>query len=286
MKVSFLYLSAILVLVMQFTSTNAARAACGEDPQACEISSGTYHAALPDKSEGASVLVFLHGYGSSGENAISLDRMVQPALARGYVVLAPDGLPRSTDGSGPASWNFFPGWPGRDEGVFLDDVVNDAATRFGVDPERVLLAGFSAGGFMVNYLACASPNAFTAYAPVAGGFWRPHPQACDGPVRLFHTHGWADSTVPLEGRLLGGGRFQQGDIFAGLEIWRAANACVDEKPTSYDRIDEFMLRRWDDCQPGSVLEMAMFPGAHTVPEGWADLALDWFEQSISGQSAE
>ncbi|MEM6482664.1 MAG: alpha/beta fold hydrolase [Pseudomonadota bacterium] len=274
----------VLGFVSQLLLSSHALAGCGDEPQACETSLGTYHAALPALLDEAPVLVFLHGYGSSGGNAIALNRMVQPALDRGYAVLAPDGLTRSTDGTGPASWNFFPGWPGRDEVSFLTDVVQDAAKRFGVDPETVLLAGFSAGGFMVNYLACSTPEAFNAYAPVAGGFWRPHPEVCAGPVRLFHTHGWADSTVPLEGRLLGGGRFQQGDIFAGLEIWRAANACADEKPSGYSETEPFLRRLWEDCAPGSALEMALFPGGHTVPEGWVDMALDWFEGPGAGQS--
>ncbi|MEM6577841.1 MAG: alpha/beta fold hydrolase [Pseudomonadota bacterium] len=269
----------LLSLACQIVFVTDAQAGCGSEPDACQIASGTYHAALPEVAEDAPLLVFLHGYGSSGENAISLTRMVQPALDRGYAVLAPDGQTRSTDGSGPASWNFYPGWPGRDETAFLADVVADAASRFGVDRTKVLLAGFSAGGFMVNYLACETPNAFQAYAPVSGGFWRPHPDACAGPVRLFHTHGWTDTTVPLEGRLLGGGRFQQGDIFAGLEIWRAANACADEKPSGFSKTGDFLHRFWEACQPGSALEMALFPGGHTVPPGWADLALDWFEET-------
>lgn len=270
----------LLAAALLVAAPGSVRAGCGAEPAACSMSSGTYHAVLPEYAEKAPVLVFLHGYGSSGENAISLTRMVEPALARGYAVLAPDGLPRSTDGSGPASWNFYPGWSGRDEAGFLKDVVADAAHRFGVDSDRVLLSGFSAGGFMVNYLACSTPEAFDAYAPVAGGFWRPHPDVCAGPVRLFHTHGWADTTVPLEGRLLGGGRFQQGDIFAGLEIWRAANACADEKPTGFDRTGEFLRRLWEACEPGSALEMALFPGGHTVPSGWVDMALDWFEGTV------
>ena len=130
---------------------------------------------------------------------------------------------------------------------------------------------------MVTYLACEAPESFAAYAPVSGGFWRPHPAGCAGPVRLLHTHGWSDTTVPLEGRFLGGGRFQQGDIFAGLEIWRAANRCPDQRPDAHAATGPFWRRSWTGCAPGSALELALFPGGHTVPEGWADLALDWFE---------
>ena len=96
-------------------------------------------------------------------------------------------------------------------------------------------------------------------------------------MRLFHTHGWQDTTVPLEGRYLGGGAWQQGDIFAGMELWRQANACADEKPTGFATTGTFMRRRWTDCAPGSALEFALFPGGHTVPGGWAEMMVDWFE---------
>ncbi len=84
-----------------------------------------------------------------------------------------------------------------------------------------------------------------------------------------------DRTVPLEGRFLGGGQFQQGDIFAGLEIWRNANGCVDERPDGYRETGVFWRRRWD-CGEG-VLELALYPGGHGVPPGWGDMVLDWFE---------
>ncbi|WP_135502620.1 alpha/beta hydrolase family esterase [Roseovarius aestuariivivens] len=266
--------AARLAICLLITS-GPVHAACGTPDRACELPGGSYHAALPATPGGAPVVLFLHGHGSSGRNAISLARMVSPLTARGYAVLAPDALPRDPDGDGPRSWNFYPGMTGRDEARFFEDLLSDAATRFGIDPARVLLAGFSAGGFMVNYLACATPQSFAAYAPVAGGFWRPHPETCTGPVRLFHTHGWRDETVPLEGRRLGS--FHQGDIFAGLEVWRAANTCPDQKPTGFGETGPFLRRAWQGCAAESALELALFPGGHTVPDGWADMVADWFE---------
>lgn len=271
MNVTTLSVTAALTL-----AAGSVQAACGASNSSCEIQSGSYHIELPhNEVDDAPVVMFLHGFGGSGKAAISNAVMVEPLRARGYAVIAPNGVPRAE--GRPASWTFYPGWEGRDDTTFLQDVVADAAERFGTSAETVMLSGFSAGGFMVNYLACDNPDTFTAYAPVSGGFWRPHPVSCNGPVKLFHTHGWADGTVPLEGRKLAGGRFQQGDIFAGLEIWRAANKCDDEKPTGFGREGQFMLRVWRNCVDGAALEMALFPGGHTVPEGWADLALDWFE---------
>ncbi|SLN16297.1 alpha/beta hydrolase family esterase [Ruegeria meonggei] len=248
---------------------------CADQVGLCETPSGGYHIELPE-DENPPLVVFLHGYGGSGTGTMNNRGMVEPLLARGYAVMAPEGLERP-DRGGTKSWNFYPGFGERDETAFLTEAVQDAASRFGIDPERTVLGGFSAGAFMVYYLACAAPETFSAYVPVSGGFWRPHPEACDGPVRLLHTHGWTDNVVPLEGRLLGGGRFHQGDIFAGLEIWREANECVDTKPSGFSTTDQFMRRRWTTCADGSALEFALFPGGHNVPQGWSDMMVDWYE---------
>lgn len=251
-----------------------AQAACGGADDACEIDGGSYHIELP-RADNPPLVVFLHGYGGNGAATMRNRSLVEGLLARGYAVMAPNGSQRIGSNRG-LSWNFYPGWEGRDETAFLETAVSDAAVRFGVDDDRVMLGGFSAGGFMVNYLACAAPNTFSAYVPVSGGFWRPHPTECKGPVKMLQTHGWSDNVVPLEGRVLGGGGFVQGDIFAGLEIWRETNGCTDHKPAGFSQNREFM-HRWWNCGPDSALEFVLFPGGHQVPKGWADLVVDWFE---------
>ncbi|EAQ45886.1 hypothetical protein MED193_05824 [Roseobacter sp. MED193] len=260
-----------------------AQAGCGPDDQeACALAQGSYHIVLPEvdqaRERGGNLppaVMFLHGHGGSGAGTLKNEALVEGLTARGYAVIAPDGLPRS---GGTRSWTFFPGWEGRDELAFLQDVATDAAARFELDREAMILAGFSAGGFMVNYLACAAPQAFAGYAPVAGGFWRPQPTGCAGEIRLFHSHGWSDGVVPLEGRFLGGGRFQQGDIFAGLELWRETNNCDDHAPTRRWQEGDILGRRWD-CGLGADIEFLLFPQGHQVPGWWSDRLLDWFEGS-------
>lgn len=268
------WITAVLALV---GSTTLAKADCAGAPGACEITDGEYHILLPEQpASDRPVVLFLHGAGGNGSGTINNRRLTEPLLARGYAVIAPTGS-RSFRGRNNTNWVFYPGWEGRDEADFLVRVLEDAAERFDLDAERAVLAGFSAGGFMVNYLACAQPGAFSAYAPVAGGFWRPNPESCAGPIRMLHTHGWADKTVPLEGRILGGGRFEQGDIFAGLEIWRQTNGCAGHDPTETSNDGMFWHRIWGDCSAGSALEFALFDGGHTLPSGWADMMLNWYE---------
>ena len=130
---------------------------------------------------------------------------------------------------------------------------------------------------MTAYLACETPGVFTAYAPVAGNFWRPHPERCAGPVKLLHTHGWTDGTVPLEGRPLGAIDIMQGDVFHAMLIWRETNGCTGLKADRFEMTDRFWSRWWTRCDEGTALQLSLFPGGHAVPRGWATLALDWFE---------
>lgn len=254
-------------------------AGCAGDPAPCTVAGGTYQIELPPAAPaapGLPAVEFLHGWGASGDAMMANRPMVEALLARGYAVIAPDGLAR--DGGPGRTWDFLPGRPARrNEAAFLMAVADDAAARFGLDRGRMLLAGFSIGGSMTSYVACSTPGAFAAYAPVAGSFWDPLPASCAGPVRLLHTHGWTDSTVPLEGRRIGEAGLTQGDVFASMAIWRQTNGCSARRPDAFGRAGEIAWRRWTDCTPGSGLEFALHPGNHLVPEGWADLALDWFE---------
>lgn len=262
-------------------AAGAAAAGCGPSPEPCTVAAGSYHVELPEGGgEGAPALVFLHGWGSSGEGALTMRGVVEAALGRGYAVIAPDGIPR--EGRSGLTWAFHPERAQRrDEGAFLKAVRDDAAARFGLDPGAMLLAGFSIGGSMASYLACAEPDAFAAYAPVSGSFWRPHPEGCAGPVRLLHVHGWRDRVVPLEGRLLRGasveapGALAQGDVWHAMDLLRQASGC----PLLADRFaveNGYWRRGWSKCSGGATVELALFDGGHGVPPGWADLALDWF----------
>jgi len=226
--------------------------------------------------------MFVHGFGGSGPGVLRNTGMVQAFTDRGYAVIAPSGLQR-TNGNG-GSWSFHPDRAqARDEIAFLTSVRDDAIAKHGLDPDHILLSGFSIGGSMTAYLACAAPDAFSAYAPLGGNFWRDHPEGCVGPVRMLHTHGWTDGTVPLEGRVLRGedsrdpAALMQGDVFHALSIWRDANACYQLKPDSFATTGPFMIRSWTQCAQGSRLDFALFPGGHVIPNGWSGLVLDWYE---------
>lgn len=270
------HLLGALVVLMLMPGT--ARAGCGDSPEPCHVSGGTYHIALPEGAGGDAMpaMVWLHGAGGSGQGAMRNTGMVNRVLDRGYAFIAVDGLERP--GPFGTGWYFHPERPqNRDEVAFLNAVADDAAARFGLDRDQMILAGFSVGGSMTSYFACADPDGFRAYAPVGGSFWKPEPTDCTGPVRLFHTHGWRDQTVPLEGRPLGGGTIYQGDVWQAMQVWRAENGCGLLRPDSFAMTDDFWRRKWEECAADTALEFALHPGAHGIPPGWAAMVLDWYE---------
>lgn len=268
--------TALAATVVSFLCGSVAMAGCNGDPDPCQIPDGTYHITLP---EGAAsphpAVLLLHGYGGDGEGFVRKDGMARLFLSRGYAVIAPNGQMRDT-GKG-RSWDFHPNRPAtRDETAFLMAVADDAAAKYGLQRDQMLLAGFSIGGSMTSYVACLKPDAFAAYAPVAGSFWRPHPATCAGPVNLLHTHGTADRTVPLEGRQIAPG-FVQGNVMEAMQIWRKTNGCRSTLADRTESLGPFVMGQWTDCSPGTDLTFALHDGGHSIPRGWAPMILDWFE---------
>lgn len=275
----------VLNLLLGGSVVAAATETCGGADAPCQVELGAYHIILPQAPlpSGAKrpAIFFFHGAGGLGRDAISEKSFLRPFLDAGYAIIAPQGLVRTT-GFISTGWSFRPeAVQQRDELGFTRQVIVDAVAKFGIDRDRILMSGFSIGGSLVWYLACKDPTIAAAYAPLAGGFWRPHPQGCAGPIDLLHTHGWRDQTVPLEGRPLRGGEIYQGDIFEGLQLWRAVDGCQRLRPDNFSSSPAYWTRVWSECSSGKEIVLALHPGEHdTVPEGWAEMARSWFERRL------
>ncbi len=192
--------------------------------------------------------------------------MIDQVTGRGYALIAPDGV-FSPYGSGKKSWDILrrPNWP-RDDIGFLREVIQDAARRYDIDRDRVLLAGFSNGGTMVWNVACLAPDLARGYAPVAGALWEPMPERCDGPVDLFHVHGWTDRVVPLEGRPLGDGTVVQGDVWKSLGLLRAGRRLREPAARRGQRRGRHLAAQLDRLQGRQPAAQAASRRAHDP--GW------------------
>jgi polyhydroxybutyrate depolymerase len=251
-----------------------------DDRTPCMIEDGEYFARLPPRWDGRSPLpavVFFHGYSGSSEGVMA-DAALGATLAdAGILLVAPQGRPENGSNR---SWS-FPGktFPGRDDFAFVRHVLDDVERRWPIDRSRVLASGFSVGGSMTWYVACLMPDRFTAFAPVAGAFWRPEPDSCPGgPVSLRHVHGLADPMVPMQGRPLRGGALHQGDVLRGMATWRAIDGCR-EVPDAEERRGPLACRTWSaqSCRSNRELVLCLHPGEHEIEAGWILDAFHWME---------
>ena len=176
-------------------------------------------------------------------------------LGQGLAFIAVQGVdgtwdlphnPRDPDSTGAAEFRYF------------DAVVADAAARFGVDPDRIVVSGFSAGGMMVWNLACSHPDLFAGFIPISGTFWLKPPESCAGPVSsIVHIHGTQDKTVPLKGRAIR--ETKQGEVEEALTMYEEFG---NFGASSYFKTGPLTCRNRTNPQ-GKVLEYCLFEGGHS-----------------------
>lgn len=266
MNRAIFYISAFVL-----TAVTASAQSCGDANTACEVATGSYHIAVPEGVETPGIFVFLHGSGGRGSSGVANTGFVERVGTRGYALLTPSGAGRD--------WSVNDGLSDdteRDDVAFLNSVIDDAVTRFGLDRDRVILTGFSRGGSMVWDVACAAPGTAAAYAASAGGFWEPMVPSCEGTVHLHHSHGFKDPMVPFEGRQgeWRGNAFHQGNIAKGIDVWRSTMGCTGRADDT--EVAEMWVKRWPDCGGGSIT-LRLWDGGHGMPQGWSTDVIDWFE---------
>lgn len=263
-----------VLIALLFALPSLAFAQCGPDAP-CTIDGGSYHMLVPENVEqNAPALVFFHGHNATGQ-MIFRGGIRSDFAGAGYVVIAPNGTPiqgRSTLR-----------WAGRDGGVrddvaFTLDVIKDAAKRVSIDPDRIYVAGFSAGGSMAWLMACKAADRFAGFASISGALRQPNDtiNCPNAPVRFLHIHGFADNQVPFEGRAIRD--WHQGSLWDSLSLARAANQCRSH-PDSIDIADPFRCREWGASCSNGAIKFCEHDGAHGLPRGWTGLARNWFEGS-------
>jgi predicted esterase len=113
-----------------------------------------------DPKSPSPLVIALHGYGDSGEHYPNVWGAAAGKL--GAILAVPFGARVVGDGRA---------WGDLDETetivmLTLDQVKKD----FEIDPERIVLTGFSQGGFMAMALGTRHPDVFSGVIPMAGGY--------------------------------------------------------------------------------------------------------------------
>ncbi|MEZ5838549.1 MAG: hypothetical protein R3D03_22950 [Geminicoccaceae bacterium] len=284
-------IAASLALLILTLMTGSAKAEDVDDlpcqpARPCPVEDGDYLLRFPSDWDGRSRLpavLFFHGYNSSARTTFDSSSLRREFADHGYLVIAPDGARRAPDR--PRGWPSMPLGNGvRDDLAFTDHVMADVRRRVPLDDEHILVGGFSSGGSMAWYLACYRGSRYAGFVSIAGGLRNPHPEgACpDGPVRMFHIHGFTDPTVPLEGRRIG--PWHQGDVFMSLDLLRHTNGCHSQ-PDRFEMGETYRCRIWDTCSSGDDIRLCLHDGGHMLPPDWASMARNWFESPTEPPAA-
>ncbi len=131
-----------------------------------------YHLYVPPGVSAASrtrlpLLVMLHGCGQTGHSFAASTRMNQRAARERFLVLYPE-QERMANAQG--CWNWFERRSGRADAE-ADTVlaaIDQVAQRYAVHPDRVGIAGLSAGASMAAWVALRAPQRFCAAAMHSG----------------------------------------------------------------------------------------------------------------------
>lgn len=271
----------IVVALSATAVTTSARAECGPQGRdsVCEIADGHYRIRTPEGFGPFPTVVYLYGsYGNSGQ-LISTDFFVQSFVSRGYAVVVPVALNlRYSDRVG-SGWflRHERGPRERNDMKFVKDVLDDAEANHLIDRSRILIAGMSRGGFLAWEIACHNPGLAAAYAPVAASYLGPMPDQCAQPVRMLHTHGRADTIVPLE-RVISSGGARMQKLDTALERMAMTGGCIEQtKPTA---VLDYIKTGWSGCPDNASVDLLVHNGGHTIPTSWYSLVVDWFEKGI------
>lgn len=256
-----------LTLVSTLVAMFAAPVLACTDQTACEVDGRFYHVREPDNWDGESplpVLLHFHGWGRQGGLIVRHNRISTLAVADDVLVLAPSGLGGSWDFRRPAS---------RDS-VFARAVIEDAHTRYPIDPDRILVSGYSFGAFMAWRFVCDDGDDIAALLAVAGSF--PEHATCDhAPKEVRQVYGLDDQVLHFP-------YGPNGDTSTPVALWRDRYNCAggtDLGPWNARDFLTFERTRWE-CVGGKIT-LDLHPGGHFIPHDWIPIQV---EEILSGEN--
>ena len=232
-----------------------------------------------DKNTPAPEVLDLHGSGGSAAVQDAVTAMPMKAAKRGYITITPDAV--------AGNWELSA--RGRDAD-FLTALLDDVASHYCVDLDRVYAAGHSLGAWKTAVTACADPGRFASIALVSVEV---HPGGC-GPISVVAFHGTADRTVPYgagadPGVVVTGSNAGLPGVVVNMPEWAVGAHCSTRKKV--ERIEPD-IEHWTytGCPHGTGVEFYsvehgshMWPGSpiavpgttHTIDA--TTLALDCFD---------
>ena len=168
-----------------------------------------YTAHVPGGEGPFPTILALHGWGASAHDLIGLAPILHGGRA---IVLCPQGPVAFQPGPRmPPAYGWFPLSQGRPpdptavsmaQGL-VEIFIDDACERYPVDRSKLVLAGFSQGGFMASLVALSDPARYAGLLAMSS--WLPaeiaeklEPVPAHERLPTLLTHGSEDPMIPID----------------------------------------------------------------------------------------
>lgn len=210
-----------------------------------------------DANKAYPLVVFLHGNPSSAEWSAQYSRYELNASHYDAIVVYPDAA--------TADWDHGAALEDNADSTFIFETIDRVKASHNIDGSKILLTGWSGGGFMSAAMACRYSGSFKAigihnggqpYDPNGG----PSP-TCDGAsIPTFVSHGGKDFAVgPTSG-------FYAVDFFSELNGCDNTQSAIAPAPCKqYDNCEKSTIYCYDDNWDHGLWNQAL-------PAEWA-----WFK---------
>lgn len=170
----------------------------------------------PERTEPLPLVIALHGAGDTHQNFELASGLSAYAEEIGFVVV----YPQATEGY----WNIGQSDPKIDanDTRMIRDIIDYFVENLEIDPDRVFVTGFSAGGMMSYRLGCVLNDQIRAVAVVGSTMPEFVKPFCDRsePVPILILHGMADTVVPIDDS-----RENFFSLLETIEYWVDHNQC-------------------------------------------------------------
>jgi len=193
-----------------------------------------------DGSDAVPLVLVLHGGPNTAKNASMRFGVSEKAEEEGFIVVYPNGVCKFTS---RRTWNFGFGYGSAykfnvDDVGFIRKLIERIQSNYNIDPNRIFIAGHSAGAQMSYRLASELSDIVAAIASNSGAIgghtvdsplWQiPEP---DNPVSIAEFHGKLDNIIPYDGG------WSQYDVFYlsvndTISFWVEQNGCNTEPETT------------------------------------------------------
>ena len=221
---------------------------------------------LYDGNTAVPLVLNFHGYGSNAAQQMFYGDFRDIADTEGFLLVHPEG----TTFIGDQFWNVgFPGLSSNIDDVgFTEALIDELATLYTIDLDRVYATGMSNGGFMSFLLACQLSEKIAAVASVTGSMTQDTFDDCNAqhPTPVLQIHGTDDGVVLYNGNNLS---IPIADV---ISYWVDFNNCETTPTTTtlpdVDVSDGSTIEHsvYEDGDNGITTEhMKVIGGGHTWP---------------------